>query len=419
MNQRLALGIDVGTSGVRIAALSHDLNVVVVTKAAMDLSSGPRHDPAVWFRALTEALSSMLQTIDPREIDAICVDGTSGTVLALDQDDQPLGTALMYNDAVNDPAIPAAIAQVAPRQSAAHGPSSALSRSIALQTRPGVVRITHQADWIAERLAGKALPSDESNALKTGYDPIARAWPDWMAVTGIEMKLLPDVVATGTKTGVTSGALGLPSGIPIVAGVSDGCASFLATGASKPGDAVTALGTTLTLKLLSERPIFAPEFGIYSHRIGNQWLAGGASNSGGGALAAHFTPDEISSLSDLIDPDVPSGFDYYPLPGPGERFPVNDPDLEPRVDPRPELPQAFLHGLLEGIAKIEQLGFERLAELGGPKLTSIRTVGGGAGNRIWTRMRTRLLNAPEAAVASGEAAAGSARIAWTFLKGQT
>ncbi len=98
---------------------------------------------------------------------------------------------------------------------------------------------------------------------------------------------------------------------------------------------------------------------------------------------------------------------------------MNDPDLEPRVDPRPELPQAFLHGLLEGIAKIEQLGFERLAELGGPKLTSIRTVGGGAGNRIWTRMRTRLLNAPEAAVASGEAAAGSARIAWTFLKGQT
>lgn len=416
MKQHLALGIDVGTSGVRVAALDQDLKVVSVAKAAMDLSSGPRNDPAVWLRALTEALSSMLQTIDAREIEAICVDGTSGTVLALDAADQPLGMAMMYNDAVDDPSIPDAIAAIAPRQSAAHGSSSALARSIYLQVRPGISRITHQADWIAETLAGQPLPSDESNALKTGYDPITRCWPDWMGEAGINVTLLPDVVATGSKTGVTSGAFGLPSGIPVIAGVSDGCASFLATGASRPGDGVTALGTTLTLKLLSDHPIFAPEYGIYSHRIGDQWLAGGASNSGGGALAAHFTPEEIVVLSDLIDPDQPSGLDYYPLPRTGERFPVNDPGLESRVDPRPETRQAFLHGLLEGIAKIEQLGFERLAELGGPKLTSIRTVGGGANNRTWTRLRTRLLNAPEAPVASAEAAAGSARIAWTFLK---
>ncbi|MEL7528463.1 MAG: FGGY-family carbohydrate kinase, partial [Pseudomonadota bacterium] len=99
-----------------------------------------------------------------------------------------------------------------------------------------------------------------------------------------------------------------------------------------------------------------------------------------------------------------------------ERFPINDPDLESRVDPRPETRQDFLQGLLEGIASIEKLGFDRLADLGGPKLTSIRTVGGGATNRTWTRMRTRMLNTCEAPVASGEAAAGSARIAWSFVK---
>ncbi|MEM8700444.1 MAG: FGGY-family carbohydrate kinase [Pseudomonadota bacterium] len=416
MKHRLALGIDVGTSGVRVAALDEDLAIVQVAKAAMDLSRGPRNDPSVWLDALSSALSGMLQVIDQNRVEAVCVDGTSGTVLALDAASSPVGHALMYNDAVDDPAIPEAIAAVAPRQSAAHGASSALARSISLQTRPGIARIAHQADWIAEQFAGKPLPSDESNALKTGYDPIMRGWPDWMPASGIETGLLPEVVATGTMTGLTSGAYGLPQGVPIVAGVSDGCASFLATGASNPGDGVTALGTTLTLKLLSDQPIFAPEYGIYSHRIGDRWLAGGASNSGGEALAAHFAPDEIAELSERIDPEVPSGLDYYPLPRTGERFPINDPDLESCVDPRPGTRQDFLQGLLEGIASIEKLGFERLAELGGPELTSIRTVGGGAANRTWTRMRTRMLRTPEAPVASGEAASGSARIAWGFLK---
>ena len=419
MKHRLALGIDVGTSGVRVAALDEALTVVMVTKAAMDLSRGPRNDPAVWQDALSEALSGMLQAVEARDIEAVCVDGTSGTVLALDATAEPIGHALMYNDTVDDPKIPEAIAAVAPRQSAAHGASSALARSLSLQTRSGVSRIAHQADWIAEQLAGQPVPSDESNALKTGYDPVARSWPNWMSEVGIDTGLLPDVVATGTMTGVTSGAFGLPEGIPVVAGVSDGCASFLATGASTPGDGVTALGTTLTLKLLSDKPIFAPEYGIYSHRIGDRWLAGGASNSGGEALAAFFAPDEIAALSELIDPEVSTGLDYYPLPRTGERFPVNDPELVSRVDPRPETRQDFLQGLLEGIAAIEKMGFERLADLGGPELTSIRTVGGGASNRTWTRMRTRMLNTFEAPVASGEAAAGSARIAWGFLKDRT
>jgi len=51
------------------------------------------------------------------------------------------------------------------------------------------------------------------------------------------------------------------------------------------------------------------------------WLAGGASNSGGAALLAHFTPDRMAELSPRIDPETDTGLDYYPLPAPGERFP--------------------------------------------------------------------------------------------------
>ncbi len=63
--------------------------------------------------------------------------------------------------------------------------------------------------------------------------------------------------------------------------------------------------------------------------------AGGASNTGGAVLKEFFTSDQLKELSAQIDPDQPSGLDYYPLTKPGERFPVNDPHLEPRLTPRP------------------------------------------------------------------------------------
>ena len=161
------------------------------------------------------------------------------------------------------------------------------------------------------------------------------------------------------------GKFGLSKTLSIIAGTTDGCAAFLASGASEPGDGVTSLGTTLTLKLLSDRPVFSPEYGIYSHRIGDQWLAGGASNSGGGVLRKYFSSEDIARLSGLIDPDVPTGLDYYPLPQAGERFPIADPNFEPRLSPRPDDDRLFFLGLLEGIAHVEGQGYRAPGRIGG------------------------------------------------------
>ncbi|MEO0429063.1 MAG: FGGY-family carbohydrate kinase [Pseudomonadota bacterium] len=415
MSKRLALGIDVGTSGVRCAALRPDGSLEALTSAEMSEAGSDPRSPATWRDALDLALERMWRDVPSDLIGACAVDATSGTVLALDSAERPVGAVFMYNDPVDDPAILHAISSVAPRETAGWGANSGLARAMALQGRPGVTRILHQADWIAECLTGTPMPSDESNALKTGYDPVGRQWPAWLARTGLSLDLLPEVVPVGASTGRACGRFGLPSGVPMVAGVTDGCASFLATGAARPGEGVTALGTTLTIKLLSDRPVFAPEYGIYSHRIGDVWLAGGASNTGGGALAQYFTLDEIGMLSIRIDPFEDSGLDYYPLPKPGERFPVSDPDLAPRLEPRPADDAAFLHGLLEGVARIEAQGYRRLAELGAPALASIRTVGGGASNAVWQAMRHRILGVPGADVASDAAAAGVARLALPHL----
>jgi len=355
----------------------------------------------------------------PAEPVAVAVDGTSATLLALDAGGQPLGPALLYDDAR---AVEHArfLAGIAPPGAAVHGPASSAAKLLWLRDQ-GRLRhaalVLHQAEWITGCLRGRFDRGDENNALKLGYDPAAGAWPGWWRdALGPFADLLPEIAASGNPLGTISATAaretGLHPGSLVVAGTTDGVAGFLATGVGRPGIGVTSLGSTLVLKQLSDQPLFDPDAGVYSHRVFGRWLAGGASNSGGAVLAAHFTPEEIRTLGARIDPYCASGLDYYPLNRPGERFPVSDPVLPPRLAPRPQDDALFLHGILEGIARIEAAGYQRLRELGAPEITEVVSVGGGSANPQWTTIRERILGVPVRQAVHEQAAHGAARLAW-------
>ncbi len=411
----VVLGIDVGTSGARIAARDRDGALKAMASAPLQaplLEFGRAlQDPALWWDATGVAFKAL--DMSGLQVLALAIDGTSGTVLPVDKAGRALGLASMYND-VADAQCVQRITSVAPPETAAHGATSPLARLMPMLV--SAHRIVHQADWLMGQFCGRFDVSDENNALKTGYDPVSRLWPSWISETGVDVAKLPEVVAAGTRVGTVlqdvAAAFGLPRDVAVVAGTTDGCAGFLASGASKAGDGATSLGTTLTLKLLSATPVFAPHYGIYSHRIGDQWLAGGASNSGGGVLKQFFSAKDIVRLSGLMDAKVATGLDYYPLAKIGERFPINDPVLQPRLSPRPAEDHLFLQGLFEGIAEIETLGYRRLAELGASPLTSIRSAGGGAANEVWAALRLQRLKVPALPSASEQAAMGTARLAW-------
>lgn len=410
----LYVGLDLGTSGARTVVIDGKGTVRAEARSAM-ADWGTNHRAShVWWAAAKESLTRALADVERRNVRALCVDGTSGTMLPVDAAGRPLADGLMYNDPCTDRDLLRRIDQAAPRESAARGATSGLARAIGFAEGRRPAKVLHQADWIAGQFSGRWV-SDENNALKTGYDPVEGAWPDWLAEVGAERAVLPEVVAPGSVTGeiqkAQAEAFGLPGDLRIVAGTTDGCASFLATGAAEAGEGVTALGSTITIKLLSERPVFSSAYGIYSHKILGMWLAGGASNSGGNVLLAFFPAEALAELSARIDPTTDSGLDYYPLVGPGERFPIADPALPPRLSPRPANDAEFLKGILEGMTNIEALAYRRLAELGAAELASVRTVGGGAGNAVWRQLRERRLRVPLLPARSMEAAYGTALLA--------
>jgi len=416
------IGLDLGTSGVRAVAVDASGQILGLGSATLPLTkiTGARREqsPEDWWNGCRTALDELSQKLDLSAARAIAVDATSGTILPVDNHNRPLAPARMYDDADTGD-LAAKIKSLAPRESAAHGATSPAARALEWVKLPRLHCILHQADWINGCLGATHWQTDENNALKTGYDPINRCWPGWLRGFGLSPGILPEVVPVGTPIGHVSAqaaiALGIPEGITIAAGTTDGCATFLASGATEPGEASTALGSTIVLKLLSERPIFAPELGIYSHRLGDTWLAGGASNCGGKTLLQHFTSEQLASLEASLDPAKPTGTDYYPLPSVGERFPVADAKLSPRLTPRPPSDAEFLQGIYEAFARVEQTGFAKLRELGCPALRSVRHAGGGSRSATWMTLRAAALGVPQRPAWSEEAAAGAARLAWRAL----
>jgi len=243
-------------------------------------------------------------------------------------------------------------------------------------------------------------------------------YPSWLENLNCR-DLLPQIVAPGSAIAQIqpqiSDRFGLPHDCLIRAGTTDSIAAFLASGANQPGEAVTSVGSTLVLKLLSTTKVENSSYGIYSHRLGDLWLTGGASNTGGAVLKHFFSDRELVTLSQQINPNLASPLEYYPLLSKGDRFPVNDPDLLPQLEPRPDDPVEFLHGLLESMTRIEALGYQRLQELGASKLTRVYRAGGGAKNTVWNSIAQRHLQVPVVPAKYAEAAYGTALISFGSL----
>lgn len=410
MNAELYLGIDFGTSGARAIAIEATGQIAAETRCRY-LSSTPDADG--WRETLWTLLDQLPDQIR-RVLQAIAIDGTSATVLLCDLSHKPLTPPLLYNDARGG------IPRVAPVTSPAHSATSSLAKALWWQKNLSSQRLrqacylVHQADWLGSLLHGKPGISDYNNALKLGYDPRTLSYPTWLQALDIR-SWLPQVLAPGDEIAPikldVAKRFGIPHSCVIKAGTTDSIAAFLASGAGNPGEAVTSLGSTLVLKLLSPTAINDMSSGIYSHRLGQQWLVGGASNTGGAVLRHYFNDTELQTLSQQIDPSQPSGLDYYPLLTPGERFPINDAKLAPRLNPRPSSPVKFLHGLLESMARIEAMGYRKLMALGNCTIHRIYTAGGGAHNKTWQAMRHQALEIEITPAGHTEAAYGAARLA--------
>jgi len=429
------MGVDLGTQGVRAAAVTGDGRVLGRGTAPLTgRRDGNRHEqsPTHWWRAVGIAIRHALAdggaSLSPAHIGGLSVCSTSGTVLLTDAHGAPVSPALMYDDG-----RAGAEARHAQRVGA-HlwdelglriQPGWALAKLLWLigpdadpaVGRSGGTAVCHQADFITSRLVGHRVPTDASHALKTGYDLYRNAWPDVvherLGLAGLDF---PDVVPPGSVLGTVCRAAaehtGLAEGTRVVAGMTDGCAAQLGSGAWGVGRWNTVLGTTLVLKGVTAAPLRDPAGVLYNHRSpdGN-WLPGGASSVGAGALSAAFPGADPARLDRLAADREPASVLSYPLVASGERFPFLAPDARAFTLGRP-IDDADRHAaLLQGVALVERLCLAYVRLLGAPIEGPVTFTGGATRSPYWNQLRADVLGRTAAVPEVTDSALGMAVLA--------
>jgi len=427
----LFMGIDVGTQGVRCVVSDEKGRLAAACSAAFErLNIAQREgwyeqDPAAWVAAAETAVRGcMAEIADPEEIVSISIDGTSGTVLALDENNRPLTNGIMYNDpraAEQAKRIHAAMGHIERKLGYKFGASFSLPRVLwihdelpEIYARASV--IAHQADYIAGMLCGCYNISDYSNALKTGYDLIDGCWPaEYADVLGLEPEKFPKVIAPGAAIANVSAEaaarFGLSERTMVTGGSTDGYASALAAGAVSAGKWASIIGTTFVLKGATSRLIIDPNGSSYSHMLpSGEWMLGGASNLGGRVLNGARGEKSFDEMNAEAEAMIPTGVRCYPLTGRGERFPFVLPGCE-----------AFYMGdvtgnklypaIMEGVGFAERFAFEHMQALGCEIGDVIYTTGGACRSELWLKIRASILNRQLMVPEVVDAAMGSALLA--------
>jgi sugar (pentulose or hexulose) kinase len=109
-------------------------------------------------------------------------------------------------------------------------------------------------------------------------------------------------------------------------------------------------------------------------------------------LAARFPKDELESLDRRAGDHGPASSACYPLTRTGERFPFVAGDAQGLWTAPAAGPVDEYRAVLEGVAFVERLGYERLGQLGALLHGPLRSAGGGSRSDVWTAIRATVLD---------------------------
>ena len=417
----VSLGIDLATADARVVALDAEGEVLAETSAplpdVLTPEPGVHEQRPAYLEVVLRLLAGIATELGARSRDvrALSVSGTSGSLVPCDASGRPVAPTLLYSDQQAGREAAALTAAGIPATT-----TSPMAR-IGLLVGRGAELVLHTPDVVHVGLLGRVGPTDTSHALKAGIDPVACTWDaQALAVLDVPPGAVPDLVHPGTVLGGldpgVAAAVGLPDETVVVAGMTDGCTAQIASGAVALGDSVGVLGTTLVLKAVSDHDVRGVGGAVYSHLAPDgSWWAGGASNVGARPVTTELggtSPAALAALEQEAASGGPATAVAYPLRGTGERFPFSSPDATGFVLGDAGDPAAAYRTFLEGVAFVERLGLDVLRAHGvRPELHHL--AGGASRNELWSRIRATVLEVPVVRARHASSAYGAALLALT------
>jgi xylulokinase len=413
------LGIDLGTSAVKVAVLDSQDRVVGHASAPLAVSRPEplwsEQDPETWWQAAEAAVAALRAQVGAAWGGVLGV-GLSGQMhgaTLLDAADRVLRPAILWNDGRSRAAC-AELERREPRSRAITGnlamPGFTAPKLLWIRAHEPACfartrRVLLPKDWLRLRMTGDAA-SDVSDASGTLWLDVARrAWsPAMLAACELDERAMPRLYegpeATGRLRADVAAAWGLPR-VPVAAGGGDQAAGAIGVGIVRPGEASLALGTSGVLFVAGDRFRPNPQRAVHAfcHAVPEVWHQMSVLLSAASCLrwvtelvGVH---DEATLLGEIeAAPGRPGALLFLPYLS-GERTPHNDPDakgvffgLQHDTD-RADLGRAVLEGVAFAFADAQAALLEA-----GATLQEVTLIGGGSRSLLWARILAAVLDRP-------------------------
>ncbi|WP_198597907.1 gluconokinase [Blastococcus atacamensis] len=440
----VVIGLDSGTTATKAVTAGADGRVRDVTSVGYPLQvpapGRAELDAGALQRAAIGALADVARRARERgdAVVGISLSAAMHGLLPMDDAGSPLGPVITWAD--DRAAEQAAVLRADGRAAGLHDrtgtpvhPMSPLLK-LAWQLGQDPDRVTDVPRWggvkelVVATLVGGPHLVDRSCASASGlYDIHAGRWDDEaMHVAGVRPGQLGEVLpTTAVLPGLTADAAratGLPAGLPVVIGASDGVLANVGIGAVRSDVAAVSLGTSGAMRVVVPAPVVDPGRRLFCYALTeDRWVVGGAVNNAGSvvrwaarALAEPGGPEPTGPEADALDARLLAEAEGVPAGSAGllclpyllgERAPWWRPGLRGAyVGLRREHGRAHLvRAAVEGVCQQLALVREAFAATGLP-VREVRATGGSTSSALWLRVLAAALDLPVRVADSPEGA---------------
>jgi xylulokinase len=397
------LGIDLGTTEVKVGLVSLDGRLLAVARAGYALEGGPEpgraeQDPGAWWSAVVVAVHA-LRPPEAVDVVAVGVDGHGPTLAVVDERGDAVRRAITFLD-TRVAGEAEALAEATGIRGWALGPLPAalwLERHEPAAADRARWYLTTW-EWLAFRLTGVAAAPAVPSQAPPDPDLIRRA-------TGLHVERRPPTTAmgdvVGTLTTAVAAALGLRPGIPVAGGTNDAFASYLGAGLTEAGEAYDPGGSAGGFGVYWHEPVDvrgafvtpAPLPGLYS--VGAAMAATGRALDwfrdavAGGGVTTEGLLEEAATT-----PPGAEGAIFLPYLA-GERSPIWDPSATGAF-----VGLTLAHGrghLARAILEASALAIRHVAEpmlAAGVHVSAMRACGGPARSETWNQIKADVTGFP-------------------------
>jgi xylulokinase len=344
------LGIDLGTSGVKVVLMDEHGSIVASASHGLTVSRvkplWSEQSPLDWWSATEQAMDDLSNNHNLSTVKSIGLSGQMHGATLLDVDGEILRPAILWNDGRCAEEC-AELEAMVPESRKITGnimmPGFTAPKLLWVQKNEPdcfakIAKVLLPKDYLRYRLSGD-FAADLSDASGTMWvDVAARDWSDQLlSATGLARTHMPRLYEGNQVTGYLKPDLALRWGmqaVPIAAGAGDNAAGAIGVGIIEPKQAMISLGTSGVYFAVSDGFIANPESALHSfcHALPNTWHAMSVILSAAACLdwvgeLCGFT--DVPSMLEELEQSKITATDVIFLPYlSGERTPHNNPDAQ-------------------------------------------------------------------------------------------